>query len=179
MFKVWHIVSQIHYGNPVKDSKEMCKVADNMVWWHVKSNLPYPKPVYAGPVYTEMPLECHWLTQCTLGHHWVTRRILAGYTGTPLEKLTWNCPILECQWRNSDYCGLHWNTTGRNYNPPPPPPPPTHTHTHTHTEAHIVKQIRRVASRSVWNDKLVGHQAASGQVSVNSAFIWNSLLCNA
>ena len=23
----------------------------------------------AGPVYTEMPLECHWLTQCTLGYH--------------------------------------------------------------------------------------------------------------
>ena len=24
----------------------------------------------AGPVYTGMPLECHWLTQCTLKHHW-------------------------------------------------------------------------------------------------------------
>ena len=24
----------------------------------------------AGPVYTGMPLECHWLTQCTLGYHW-------------------------------------------------------------------------------------------------------------
>ena len=24
----------------------------------------------AGPVYTGMPLECHWLTQCTLEHHW-------------------------------------------------------------------------------------------------------------
>ena len=23
----------------------------------------------AGPVYTGMPLECHWLTQCTLGYH--------------------------------------------------------------------------------------------------------------
>ena len=24
----------------------------------------------AGPVYTGTPLECHWLTQCTLEHHW-------------------------------------------------------------------------------------------------------------
>ena len=52
----------------------------------------------AGPVYTGMPLECHWLTQCTLGYHWATQRILAGYTGTPLEKLSWNSP--------------HWNATG-------------------------------------------------------------------
>ena len=43
-------------------------------------------------------LECHWLTQCTLGYHWVTQRILARYTGTPLEKLSWNSP--------------HWNATG-------------------------------------------------------------------
>ena len=41
-----------------------------------------------GPVYTGMPLECHWLTQCTLGYHWATQRILAGYTGTPLKKLS-------------------------------------------------------------------------------------------
>ena len=52
----------------------------------------------AGPVYTGMPLECHWLTQCTLGYHWATQRILAGYTGTPLEKLSWNSP--------------HWNAAG-------------------------------------------------------------------
>ena len=52
----------------------------------------------AGPVYTGMPLECHWLTQCTLGYHWATQRIVAGYTGTPLEKLSWHSP--------------HWNATG-------------------------------------------------------------------
>ena len=52
----------------------------------------------AGPVYTGMPLECYWLTQCTLGYHWATQRMLAGYTGTPLEKLSWNRP--------------HWNATG-------------------------------------------------------------------
>ena len=40
----------------------------------------------AGPVYTGMPLEYHWLTQCTLGYHWVTQRELAGYTGTLLDK---------------------------------------------------------------------------------------------
>ena len=53
-----------------------------------------------GPVYTGMPLECHWLTQCTLGYHWATQPILAGYTGTPLEKLSWNRPTLRCHWRN-------------------------------------------------------------------------------
>ena len=54
----------------------------------------------AGPVYTGMPLECHWLTQCTLGYHWknlvetvphwnATGQTLtfAAYTGTLLEWL--------------------------------------------------------------------------------------------
>ena len=31
----------------------------------------------------------------------------------------------------------------------------------------------------VWNDKMTGHQAARGQVSVNSAFTWSLLLSNA
>ena len=31
----------------------------------------------------------------------------------------------------------------------------------------------------VWNDKMVAHQAASGQVTVNSAFTWSLLFCNA
>ena len=39
-----------------------------------------------------------------------TQRILAGYIGTPLEKLNWNCSTLECHWRN--WCSLHWNTIG-------------------------------------------------------------------
>ena len=30
----------------------------------------------------------------------------------------------------------------------------------------------------VWNDKMVGHQQASGQVSVYSAFTWSLLFCN-
>ena len=41
----------------------------------------------AGPVYTGMPLECHWLTQC--------------YTGIPL-----GVPANTCR--------VHWNTTGKN-----------------------------------------------------------------
>ena len=66
----------------------------------------------AGPVYTGMPLECHWLTQCTLGYHWVTQRILARYTGTPLEKLSWNSSTLECHWRNLVKTAPHWDATG-------------------------------------------------------------------
>ena len=88
---------------------------------------PYHEPVYTGrsSVHlnaTGMPR----LTQCTLGYHWATQRILAGYMGTPLEKLSWNSPTLECHWRNLvataphwdatgetfNFCSLHWNTTG-------------------------------------------------------------------
>ena len=65
-----------------------------------------------GPAYTEMPLECHWLTQCTLGYHWAIQRILAGYTGTPLEKLSWNSPTLECHWRKLIETVPHWDATG-------------------------------------------------------------------
>ena len=66
----------------------------------------------AGPVYTGMPLECHWLTQSTLRYHCATQRMLAGYTGTPLEKLSWNSPTLECHWRNLVESGPHWDATG-------------------------------------------------------------------
>ena len=93
-------------------------------------------------------LDCHWLTQCTLGYHWATQRILAGYTGTPLEmpleKLSWICPTLGCHWRNSHFCSLHWNTTGGTVTAHPRPD--------TYSSA------CRVASMPVWNDKMAGHQ---------------------
>ena len=38
--------------------------------------------------------------------------------------------------------------------------------------------LSRVAPMPVWNDKMVGQQAASGQFSVNSVFTWSILLCN-
>ena len=66
----------------------------------------------AGPVYTGMLLECHWLTQCTLEYHWAIQRICAGYTGTPLEKLSWKSPTLECHWRNLIESSPHWEATG-------------------------------------------------------------------
>ena len=44
----------------------------------VKTALTLSQCTLAGPVYTVMPLKCHWLTQCTLGYHWATQRILAG-----------------------------------------------------------------------------------------------------
>ena len=128
-----------------------------------------------GPVYIGMPLECHWLTQCTLGYHWATQRILAkknlvetaphwyatgekltllAYIGIPLEKRDLNCPALECHrrtfWLVQPTLEHHW----RDCNSP-----------------HI--ELNRVSSKPVWNDKIVGHQAASGQVSINSAFTWS------
>ena len=81
------------------------------------NHCPYPEQVYTGwsSVHwnaTGMPLECHWLVQCTLGYHWVTQRILAGCTGTQLEKLSWYSPTLECHWRNLVESGPHWDATG-------------------------------------------------------------------
>ena len=78
-----------------------------------RCSLPFPEPVYTGcsSVHwnaTGKPLD----DQCTLGYHWATQRIIAGYTGTPLENLSWNSPTLECHCRNSNICSLHWNTTG-------------------------------------------------------------------
>ena len=76
--------------------------------------IPYPEPVYTGWSSVHWnALECHWFTLCILGYHWATQRILARHTGTPLEKLSWNRPTLGCHWRNSNFCSLHWNTTGR------------------------------------------------------------------
>ena len=86
--------------------------------WHVSVNV-FTLPVWWEPLpwasvhwLVQCTLECHWLTQCTLGYHWATQRILAGCTGTPLEKLIWNSPTLECHWRNLVESGPHWDATG-------------------------------------------------------------------
>ena len=59
----------------------------------------------------------------TLECHWRNFDHLRLHWNTT-GKLSWNCPTLECHWRNSDYCSLHWNTTGGR---------------HTH-QAHVVNQ---------------------------------------
>ena len=115
----------------------------------------------AGPVYTGMPLECHWLTQCTLEYHWATERILLGYTGTPLEKLSWNSPTLECHWRNLVESAPHWDATGETLTFAAYTGTPLEgLWQPTYAPAHIVKHadIARVASKPVWNDKMAGHQ---------------------
>ena len=90
--QVWYRNASL--GGPA----DRCAQAEFMEDNRVVTSLTLSQCTLAGPVYTEMPLECHWLTQCTLGYHWVTQRILAGYTGTPLEKLSWNSPTLDCHW---------------------------------------------------------------------------------
>ena len=99
---------------------------------------PYTEPVHTGWA------SVHWNATGiplvdSLGYHWATKRVLACYTGTPPAKLSWNCPTLECRWRSSDYCGLHWNTTEGT------------VRAHTHTQAHIVKQSSIHASLK-WQD---------------------------
>ena len=59
----------------------------------------------AGPVYTGMPLVDPVYTGIPLGDPANTCRVHWNTTG-------WTCPILECNWRNSEYCSLHWNPTG-------------------------------------------------------------------
>ena len=114
LFHFRHIVSlSIIRGFAVQtyNSHETTLPHDDVIKWKWKHSLTLSQCILAGPVCTGMPLECHWLTQCTLGYHWATKRILAGYTGTPLEKLSWNHPTLGCHWRNSSFCCLHWHTT--------------------------------------------------------------------
>ena len=60
-----------------------------------KGGDPFPKPVYT--IWSSL----HWNT---LGYHWATQRILAGYTGTPLERLIWNSPTLECHRVRGFWC---------------------------------------------------------------------------
>ena len=60
---------------------------------------PYPEPVYTG-----------WSSV-----HWnATGMPLVDpvYTGTPLEKLSWNSPTLECHWRILVESAPHWDATG-------------------------------------------------------------------
>ena len=68
----------------------------------------------------------------------------------PLEKLWLLQPTLEHHWGDNDS-------------------------THTHRAI----MLNTVASVTVWNDQILEHQAASGQVSVNSAFTLSLLLSNA
>ena len=97
----------------IRTRPEQDSVDEKQCMIQVKSSyLTLSQCTLAGLVYTGMPLECHWLTQCTLGYHWATQRILAVYTGTPLEKLSWNSSILECQWRNLVEFAPHWDATG-------------------------------------------------------------------
>ena len=86
---------------------------DNAMRKYQVNVLPYPEPVYTGWS------SVHWnangmplVDQCTLGDHWLTQRILAGYTGTPLEKLSWSSPTLERHWRNLVETAPYWDATG-------------------------------------------------------------------
>ena len=68
-------------------------------WWIFKISQPLP---WAS---------VHWLVQCTLECHWNATGDPV-YTGTPLEKLSWNSPTLECHWRNLVESAPHWDATG-------------------------------------------------------------------
>ena len=94
-------------------------------------------------------IEYHWVIQ------WIHR---IDWNTAGLEKLCWNCPKLKCHWRNWFITAYTGGTTGGTVTAP--------THPNTHS---------REASIPVWNDKAVGYQPASGQVSVKSAFTWSTM----
>ena len=103
-------------------------------------HIPYPDQVYTGwstvhwnaidmllvnTVYTGIPLDnpvktsmVHWTLMKNLDETYLHRNAtgenltILAYTSTPLEKISWDCPTLECHRRNSDYCSLRWNTIG-------------------------------------------------------------------
>ena len=69
----------------------------------------------AGPVDIGMPLECHWLTQCSLGYNWATERVLAGHCAR-----VWSLPQLVnfvlishiCQLLNQWFFSEHFQSFG-------------------------------------------------------------------
>ena len=92
--------------------------------------------------YLQGTLEHHWKNLVEIAPHWnATGETLTifAYTGTPLEKLSWNCTTLGCHWRNSNFYSPHWNITGET------------VAAHAHTQAHIVKQGSIHASLK-WQD---------------------------
>ena len=86
----------------------MCTAVVRTIKLVIKRSLTLSQCALAGSVYTGMPLVDPVYTGILLGDP----ANAAGYTGTPLEKRSWNCPTLECHWRNSDHWSLLWNTIG-------------------------------------------------------------------
>ena len=69
---------EMTYSNSILGNKILQKFNQNAqishkkMHWHETNltSLTLSQCTLAGPVYTGMLLECHWLTQCTLGYHW-------------------------------------------------------------------------------------------------------------
>ena len=131
--------------------------------WKIKNvtrmSLTLSQCTQADPVYTGIPLVDPVYTGIPRGDpastcrvHWGTTRktyLKLPHTGMPLEKLWLFLPALEHHCRD---CNI------------------------PHTPMHMY--LNRVAPIPVSNDKTAGQQAASGQVSVKSAFNWSLLFCN-
>ena len=91
----------------------------------------------AAPVYTGLPLVDPVYTGIPLDDPANTCR----YTGTPLEKLSWNSPTLECHWRNLVKTTPHWDATGETLTFAAYTGTPLEgLWQPTHTQTHIVKQ---------------------------------------
>ena len=114
----------------------------------VNSALSLSQCTMGGPVNTGKPLECHWVTQCTLGYHWAIQSILQG--------------TLEHHWKNLIETAPHWNDTGENLTIAAYIGTPLEGRSQpTHPQAHIVKQSSIHASLKgqddgAWSSKWTG-----------------------
>ena len=158
-------------------------------WWkspmHMAAyeyRIPYPEPVYTG-----------WSSV-----HWnATGMPLVDpvYTGTPLEKLSWNSPTLECHWRNLVESAPHWDATGETltfaaYTGTPLEGlwQPTHAQTHIvkHAEWHPCqfemtrwRNTSKQVDRSLYIQPLLGVYCSAMDASsaLNTCEYFNNTLC--
>ena len=152
-----------------------------MEYCYLDPSLTLSQCTLAGPVYTGMPLECHWLTQCTLGHHWknlvetaphwnATGQTLLNppHTGMPLEKL-----LTFAAYTGTPLEGL-WQ--------------PTHAQTHIvkHAEWHPCqfemtrwRDTSKQVDRSLYIQPLLGVYCSAMDASsaLNTCEYFNNTLC--
>ena len=123
---VLHLFCAMYWSQVLSQEWRCCWSSADMV---------SPLPWASVHCLVQCTLECNWNTTGWPSVHWDGIPLgdpvnSAGYTGTPLKKLSWNCPTLECHWRDSDWRNNTGGTvTATTLSLPPPhtPTPPTPT----------------------------------------------------
>ena len=157
MFFAW-LINCIYFHNRKNRRTHICIYTAN---WRPTTCFDLTDPLLWHWL-VQCTLECHWMAQCTLEYHWVTHRILAGYTGTPLEKFNWNCSTLECHRRNlllQPTLEHRWRDCNS-----------------SHTQVHIVKQSSIHASYK-WQDDVTLSSNRTGLCKFSFYLEFTALRC--